>query len=182
MVSELYRSGFIEYPSKFNYKKVYYITGVYHDYNLNGDIDYLIYACFTGRQWYIIDGIKKIKVKNIDDIFDLYPFLKYFEGGEFVYFIKKSDSNEFKIGKTINLDDRLNFFGVKLPFDWSVPLVYIMGSGESLKFEKAYHLALNDCRKNGEWFTFNNEKYKLIFKHWSMFHNKTFETNFKLFQ
>lgn len=69
--------------------------------------------------------------------------------GGYVYLIK-SASGYWKIGKTINPDDRMKTFSVKLPFE--VEYEHIIPCQNHHMAEDSLHLKYATKRVNGEWF------------------------------
>jgi hypothetical protein len=165
MVNELYRCGFNELIDTEGYKKAFFKKGVYYNHDVGGYIDYEIYVCFTGRSWYIIDKIKRIKIENIEDLLERYPFLPIYDDNfVFIYFIRQENTDFFKIGKTKNMNDRLNFFGVKLPFKWSVYKVFLVSKDKLSEIETAIHEVFAEYKVNGEWFKLDSEALQRVEK------------------
>lgn len=73
----------------------------------------------------------------------------------YVYFIQEDYAGRIKIGKTVNLDQRMENFGVKLPFE--LELIHYVESNNHHYTEKLFHIHFNDKRVNGEWFELNEE-------------------------
>lgn len=71
----------------------------------------------------------------------------------FVYLIKSPYG--YKIGKTIQIHDRLKLFNVKLPFKWEL-VSYIICESHG-EMESQFHLNWKDKNLNGEWFILTNE-------------------------
>lgn len=67
----------------------------------------------------------------------------------YVYIIR-AETGEYKIGRTKNIDQRMQFFGVKLPFDFDV--VHVIPTHDMFKTEKVLHGIYDYARCNGEWF------------------------------
>jgi len=80
------------------------------------------------------------------------------EMSSFVYFIK-SDYG-FKIGKTKDLNNRLNVFGVKLPF--KVELHSYIETIRMNDCESFFHQVFYDRQINGEWFNLDENDLVLI--------------------
>lgn len=72
----------------------------------------------------------------------------------YVYLIK-SPSGHYKIGRTINPNDRLRMFGVHLPFE--VEIIALIKSDDHKRLEASLHQTYNDKRVNGEWFALSPE-------------------------
>ena len=73
----------------------------------------------------------------------------------YVYFVQEYMNGSFKIGKTRNLEKRMNVFGVKLPFENK--LVYLIKTGNHHQTEVAFHKHFSDKRLEGEWFALSKE-------------------------
>jgi hypothetical protein len=67
----------------------------------------------------------------------------------YVYLIK-SASGYWKIGRTVNPDDRIKTFSVKLPFE--VEYEHLIPCGDHVKAEAELHKRFASKRSNGEWF------------------------------
>jgi len=82
----------------------------------------------------------------------------------FVYVIKSNLG--YKIGKSSRIKERLNFFKINLPFEWSVEAIFMVE--QPLKVEKLLHTYLKTHRQGGEWFHLNEdllEKINIYFKY-----------------
>lgn len=73
----------------------------------------------------------------------------------YIYFIQEDYAGRVKIGKTVNLDQRIENFGVKLPFN--IELIHSVQSNNHHYTEKLFHVHFNDKRANGEWFDLNDD-------------------------
>ncbi|MBB5179967.1 hypothetical protein HNQ44_001391 [Planomicrobium koreense] len=73
----------------------------------------------------------------------------------YVYFVQEYMNGSFKIGKTKNLEKRMNIFGVKLPFENK--LIFIIKSGNHHQTEAVLHKHFSAKRLEGEWFALNKE-------------------------
>lgn len=73
----------------------------------------------------------------------------------YVYFVQEYMNGSFKIGKTKNLEKRMNIFGVKLPFENK--LIFLIKTGNHHQTEVAFHKHFSDKRLEGEWFALNKE-------------------------
>lgn len=73
----------------------------------------------------------------------------------FVYIIKEHKYNTYKIGKTKNLKQRMNLFGVKLPF--KIEIVHIIASDDYSEIETELHKTFAEKRLEGEWFDLSDE-------------------------
>lgn len=72
----------------------------------------------------------------------------------FVYFIKEDYAGRIKIGKTKDINQRLDTFNVKLPFN--VTLIHVVESNNYHYTEKLFHILFQLKRVNGEWFELND--------------------------
>jgi len=72
----------------------------------------------------------------------------------FVYFIKEDYAGRIKIGKTKDINQRLDTFNVKLPFN--VTLIHVIESNNYHYTEKLFHILFQLKRVNGEWFELND--------------------------
>lgn len=101
------------------------------------------------------------EIKNAEEIPSASKeFLDY----GFVYIVKSELG--CKIGRTKNLDDRMNLFNVKLPFNWEITKTYLLKDYKD--FEKFFHSKFNHKRINGEWFDLSNEDLELIDKFYNL--------------
>jgi hypothetical protein len=66
----------------------------------------------------------------------------------YVYVLKSPHG--YKIGKTVNLKDRIRLFSVKLPFETS--LEHYAWFPDYTAAERAFHQRFHDRRLEGEWF------------------------------
>ncbi|UJF27570.1 GIY-YIG nuclease family protein [Planococcus sp. 107-1] len=73
----------------------------------------------------------------------------------YIYFVQEYMNGSFKIGKTKNLEKRMNIFGVKLPFENK--LIFLIKTGNHHQTEVAFHKHFSDKRLEGEWFALNKE-------------------------
>lgn len=73
----------------------------------------------------------------------------------YVYFVQEYMNGSFKIGKTRNLEKRMNIFGVKLPFE-NKP-IFLIKTGNHHQTEVAFHKHFTDKRLEGEWFALTKE-------------------------
>ncbi|MCR6096897.1 GIY-YIG nuclease family protein [Salipaludibacillus agaradhaerens] len=68
----------------------------------------------------------------------------------YVYLIKEFHSNTYKIGKAVNVENRLKIFNVKLPFKWE--LIHTIKCKDYHRAETKAHNIFSTKRVNGEWF------------------------------
>ena len=73
----------------------------------------------------------------------------------YVYFVQEYMNGSFKIGKTKNLEKRMNIFGVKLPFENK--LIFLIKTGNHHQTEASFHKHFSDKRLEGEWFALNKD-------------------------
>lgn len=71
----------------------------------------------------------------------------------YVYFIKEDYAGRIKIGKTRDINQRMDTFNVKLPFN--VELIHVIESANYHYTEKLFHVLFDSKRVNGEWFNLN---------------------------
>ena len=67
----------------------------------------------------------------------------------YVYLLQ-SVSGHYKIGRTVNPQNRLKTFGVLLPFE--VEFIALIKSDDCVSLERSLHQTFRDFRVNGEWF------------------------------
>lgn len=77
----------------------------------------------------------------------------------YVYLIR-AESGYFKIGRTVNPDDRMKTFGVKLPFE--VKFECVVNAENMIQLERDLHERFADKRINGEWFNLNDADVEYI--------------------
>lgn len=73
----------------------------------------------------------------------------------YVYFVQEYMNGSFKIGKTKNLEKRMNIFGVKLPFENK--LIFLIKTGNHHQTEVAFHKHFSSKRLEGEWFALTKD-------------------------
>lgn len=79
----------------------------------------------------------------------------------YVYIIQDvSHTGQYKIGRAINPDKRLNHFAVKLPILTQV--IHVIPCEDYVKAESMLHEVFADARGYGEWFTLNDSQIKLL--------------------
>src|SRR5690606_25797996 len=66
----------------------------------------------------------------------------------YVYFLL-ADNGLVKIGRTKNLQERLDHFTTKLPYE--LTLIHSIKTNNSVETEKYYHEKFKDKRTRGEW-------------------------------
>lgn len=77
---------------------------------------------------------------------------KYSKG--FVYFIK-ADNGLIKIGKTKDLNKRLDHFTAKLPY--RLDLIHSIKTDDTQELEEYFHNKFSKKRKRGEWFELDDK-------------------------
>lgn len=71
----------------------------------------------------------------------------------FVYLIRESGSNFYKIGRTNNLSQRLSTLQTGNPRQLIlVDIIHCLTKQQSVKIEKAIHKSLEELHIKGEWF------------------------------
>lgn len=71
-------------------------------------------------------------------------------------YLLKGPKGYYKIGRTLNVENRLKTFGIKLPFD--VKFTHAFMSEDYTKTEKDLHTRFTHRRKNGEWFALTKDE------------------------
>lgn len=72
----------------------------------------------------------------------------------YVYLIR-ADNGMYKIGKAVNVDNRIHEFGVKLPM--KTELIHSFKSNDYTAAEQELHRRYADLREHGEWFSLTSE-------------------------
>lgn len=93
--------------------------------------------------WDTPKGTYKINV-DLPDV----PKMERMPDPGFIYILESEYG--FKVGKTRDLPSRMNFFGVKLPFETG--LVHVIPSSNITRAETALHGVFAHRRLKGEWF------------------------------
>lgn len=79
----------------------------------------------------------------------------------YVYIIQDvSHTKQYKIGRAIHPDERINHFTVKLPIQTKV--IHLIPCENYIKAESMLHDVFADVRGYGEWFTLNDSQIKLL--------------------
>lgn len=116
--------------------------------------------CFltNGGKWYTFGDATK---EEIADHLDLAPVKKPQEQKKdgYIYLIK-SEFGSYKIGRTKNLPERLNLFGVKLPFE--IELTNAIYVDDMHFFEGWLHRHFEGYRVGGEWFNLEEHDIELL--------------------
>lgn len=79
---------------------------------------------------------------------------------EFVYFIKNTETNRFKIGRTKNVEERL--CQLQTGNDCPLVLYKIIPSENSAELETSLHNKFADYHIRGEWFAISEEQINLV--------------------
>ena len=123
----------------------------------------------------ILDGVKKFYDKVNEDEINKYNKLREDQKGgnissklnNTVNIISKDEIKKYgliyflfgngytKIGKTVNLKNRKNFFDIKLPFKCEI--IHVIKSNHYSKCELFFHSIFSEKRSNGEWFDLNED-------------------------
>lgn len=74
----------------------------------------------------------------------------------FIYFVREQTEGHIKIGKTVDLNDRLRTFSVKLPF--KIMLEHSFKCADYSRAESILHAHFSDYRIGGEWFDLPHEE------------------------
>lgn len=77
-------------------------------------------------------------------------------------YILRSVSGHYKIGRTIDPNDRIKTFTIKLPFEVEYELV--VKHEDHVWLEKELHQRFQHCRGNGEWFNLSPEDIEALKK------------------
>lgn len=73
----------------------------------------------------------------------------------YVWFVQDQQTGHFQIGKTTQIDKRMNGFTVNLSF--KNELIYLVKSGNHHQTEAAFHDYFTNKRVQGEWYTLSSE-------------------------
>lgn len=69
----------------------------------------------------------------------------------YVYFV--GGGGYYKIGKAVDMKERMKFYEIKMPFECK--LVHVIKTNDIAKCEKKFHKRFDLNRRNGEWFQLN---------------------------
>jgi hypothetical protein len=97
-------------------------------------------------KYYILNIIKDMEVKSSNEFKS--PYKKNQNG--WVYFLKEELTNSTKIGRTKDLNKRINNLGLILPFE--TELVFSIKCVDHFYAEIEFQKFFKDKRRNGEWF------------------------------
>ena len=78
----------------------------------------------------------------------------------FVYLVREKSEGQIKIGKAIDVNNRLKTFNVKLPF--KIDLMYTFECVDYSEAEITLHEFFANKRTNGEWFALDDSDVTLI--------------------
>ena len=78
----------------------------------------------------------------------------------FIYLVQEESRGFFKIGRAIDLHNRIKTFHVKLPF--KINLHYSFKCDDYVQAEKTLHECFAESRIDGEWFALRHEDMELI--------------------
>lgn len=78
----------------------------------------------------------------------------------FVYVLKEINGTHYKIGRTVDPDNRLRTFSVKLPFP--VKFEHLIKCEDMYALERELHKRFLHKHINGEWFALDNEDLEYI--------------------
>jgi hypothetical protein len=134
--------------------------------NLNFKMSYVINEDLTSNLF--LNYIESQKLDFNDCFIESHIDL---QKNQYVYFIKSEYG--YKIGKTKDINQRLNTFGVKLPF--KIELYSYIETKRMDECEIFYHEMLFDRRLNGEWFNLNESDFttiKMLSKNWGTYIKK----------
>jgi len=87
-------------------------------------------------------------------------FFDYFGNLTGVYIIKIQDTNKYKIGRTINIKKRIKQFNTGNPEN--IKLEYFIETEHYLSLEKLLHEIFKNDKIGGEWYNFDDEKFKIV--------------------
>lgn len=86
---------------------------------------------------------------KLPDLLEINPIDNALTSTGYVYLIKSS-TGLYKIGRTVNPDDRIETFTVKLPFH--VEYDHLIPCNNRFSAERTMHQLFRHVRKDGEWF------------------------------
>lgn len=78
----------------------------------------------------------------------------------FIYLIEGIGTSTFKIGRTAKLSERLNAFGVLLPFETA--LIHSFPARDMFRSESRLHRRFSSQRVRSEWFSLNPQDVQYI--------------------
>lgn len=99
-------------------------------------------------------------LQKANEILHSYPKEQKKDNEGFVYILKEHKYNTYKIGKTKNVEKRLNEFHVKLPYETTVEnLIFCK---DHHKAEILFHELFKGKRLDGEWFRLTEDDLEKI--------------------
>lgn len=166
-VSNLLKSGFQFVDiNKLVFNKTIYYT------ELNGEIDVCLEVFKNESKWFYKFNGETNKITDKINFFNLFDFLSIKDNLKFVYVINEVGTNFYKIGFTKNVDDRFNFFKIKLPFKYSTTAIFLTENHKVL--EKKIHSFFSEKRMDGEWFYLDLNDIQLLENVNNLVNNKLF--------
>ena len=138
--------------------------------------------------WGIVDSVKAInRAKETGDWSDYYchahkasPKTKIWDESDpdcitvlevknkktksgFIYLVKEKQEGNVKIGRSVNLNDRVRTFEVKMPFP--IEEEYSFECFDYVRSERLLHKHFSDKRVRGEWFSLSDSDIEMIKNH-----------------
>lgn len=86
----------------------------------------------------------------------------------YVYILRATPDHPYKIGHTTNPRNRIETFGVKLPFEVEYEL--LIRADDCVELERSLHARFADKRVNGEWFALTQDDIEALRQEWEI-HN-----------
>lgn len=105
------------------------------------------------------DGdIRSYNRRDFDEMVSLDKSQRSFGNHGFVYLMKAM--NAYKIGKSVNAEERAISLQISLPVE--IEIVHVLKSGDMSWVERVFHRAFEHKRIRGEWFDLSAEDVKKI--------------------
>jgi hypothetical protein len=142
--SVLYKCFFKKKNNTYTY---YYVK---YDYEFGGVID--IEVKITKRKGKFYDNYNNV-ILTLTDLLEIDNNIKYHGHLNFVYLLKSLYG--YKIGKSRQIHNRVRFFYLKLPFDFTVENFILTSNCDKLELD--LHDFFKVKNLNGEWFDLNNK-------------------------
>ncbi len=139
----------IFFKIKLGYAKEINVTGNTDNFRF----DYTVYE--DNSSSFTIDYIQKTKRE-----FEISYLTKRVKESSYGYVYLLKSKYGYKIGCTMKLSERMNHFGVLLPFKYIVDS--IIKTKEYTQLERTLHKLLSHKRLNGEWFKLTKQDLKEI--------------------
>jgi len=114
----------------------------------------------TNEDLIVLQKQRRLKLNTLQKYQSPIPKIKNKNGK--IYILKAIGKSYYKIGKTINLNERINKISPALPF--KTRLVHTIISNNIYKTELSLHKKFNDKRTNGEWFNLSKNDIKSLYK------------------